>query len=58
MIDESRIQILAQLLEAMDESVQKLEEYYNKKDIENFNKYKKAIAEFQAKINKVLENGS
>ena len=48
------IQILAQLIEAMDDSLRRLEEYYEKKDIENFNKAKKNILDFQEKIDRIL----
>ena len=53
-MDVSEIQILAQLIEAMDDGVKRLEEYYDKNDIENFNKSKKAVLEFQAQIARIL----
>jgi hypothetical protein len=42
-VDISNIQIMAQIIEAMSDSMKKLEHYYEKKDIENFNKSKKAL---------------
>lgn len=53
-MNEANIQILAQIIEAMNDSAKKLEEDYNNKDIEKFNKSKKAILEFQQKINKTI----
>lgn len=53
-IDINTAQILAQLIEAMQDSLKKLEEYYGKRDIENFNKSKKAILEFQKQIAQIL----
>lgn len=55
MIDINRLQILAQLVAAMNESLKKFEGYYKEKDIENFNKSKKAMLEFQAKIAEILK---
>jgi len=50
----ANIQILAQLINAMNDSLRKLEEYYNRNDIENFNVSKRAVLEFQEKIDKML----
>jgi len=55
MIDSDDIQILAQLIEALNDSAIRLEEYYGKRDIENFNKSKKALLDFQKKIAEMLK---
>lgn len=49
------IQILAQLIEAMNDSERKLEEYYQKRDIENFKKSKKSLLDFQRQIADMLK---
>lgn len=51
----NELQILAQLIEAMNDAVIRLEEYYNKKDIENFNKSKEIVLGFQAQISGMIE---
>jgi len=54
-IDINQVQIVAQLIEAMNDSLKKLEYYYEKKDIENFNKSKKSLLDFQNKIANILK---
>jgi len=44
------ITFLRQLVDALEEAELKLEESYNKKDYESFNKLKKFILEVQRKI--------
>jgi hypothetical protein len=53
-ISIENIQIMAQIAEAMNDSLKKLENYYEKRDIENFNKSKNAILGFQKQIDKIL----
>ena len=55
MIDSYDLQILAQLIEALNDSANRLEESYEKKDIEKFNKSKKAFLDFQQKIAEILK---
>jgi len=54
MIKSEDLQVLAQLIHAMEDSINKLEEYYNKKDLEKFNRAKKAVIDFQQKINRIV----
>jgi hypothetical protein len=39
----------------MDDARKKMEEYYNKRDIENFEKAKKQVVEFKQKIEGILK---
>ena len=48
------LMLLAQLLHTMKESVEELEKYYKKKDVENVNAAKKEILDLQAKIDQIL----
>jgi len=54
-VDIHNLQILAQLIEAMSEASKKLEYYYENRDIENFNLSKKAVLDFQKKIEEMLK---
>lgn len=51
------LNLLSQLIEAMDEAVKKLESGFNKRDIESFNKAKKEVLSFQTEISKLLGGG-
>lgn len=52
--DIYHLQMIAQLVEAMNDSLAKLEGYYGQKDIENFNKSKKALLAFQQQISEAI----
>lgn len=47
---EEDISMLKQLVDSLDESEKKLEEFYKKKDPENFNKVKKFMIKIMEKI--------
>lgn len=47
-------QILGQIINAMDESVKKMEQAYSRRDIESFENAKKVVLGFQQEITKVL----
>ena len=49
------IEFLSQLIKALEEAGLKLEEAYEKKDYENFNKTKKFIMQIQRKISEVIK---
>ena len=49
------IEFLNQLIKALEEAELKLEEAYEKKDYENFNKSKKFIMQIQRKISEVIK---
>jgi len=49
-MEKEDIETLMQIVEAMNDAAKKLEAYYNKRDIEKFNRAKKIILEFQKKI--------
>lgn len=49
------IPFLNQLVKALEEGELKLEEFYNKKDYENFIKVKKFILQVQEKISEVVK---
>ena len=46
---------LNQLVKSLEESELKLEEYYNKKDYENFNNLKKLMISVSNKISEVIK---
>lgn len=46
---------LNQLVKSLEESELKLEEYYNKKDYENFNNLKKLMISVSTKISEVIK---
>ena len=46
---------LNQLIRSLEESELKLEEYYNKKDYENFNNLKKLMISVSNKISEVIK---
>lgn len=48
-------QILWQLADTMEEIVKKMEQNYGKRDLENFEKSKKALLELQKQIKEVLK---
>ena len=52
---EEDIEFLSQLIKALEEAELKLEEAYEKKDYENFNKSKKFIMQIQRKISEVIK---
>lgn len=53
-MNNDELQILAQLISAMEESVEKLGYYFSQRDIENFNKAKMRILEFQSQISQII----
>ncbi|MBU2104385.1 MAG: hypothetical protein KKF67_01240 [Nanoarchaeota archaeon] len=58
MIKEDDADILAQLGKSLEEAGLKLEETYNKKDYDNFNKAKKTLLQIQQKISEVTNDFS
>ena len=52
---EEEVSILKQLVDALDESEQRLEEFYKKKDVENLNKVKKFMLNANEKISEVIK---
>ncbi|MFH1501302.1 MAG: hypothetical protein ABIE22_05160 [archaeon] len=55
MIDLYKVQLIAQLVEAMHESYLKLEEAHSKKDVEMIKRAREAILDFKGKIDEVLK---
>jgi hypothetical protein len=53
---EDNIILLLQLVRHLESSVQGLEKAYNNSNREQFNKYKKAVLDFQNKLDFVLKN--
>lgn len=53
-LNKENIMLLNQLVKTLEEVGAKLEEFYDKKDIENFNKTKKFILGIQEKISEVV----
>lgn len=49
------ISVLKQLVDSLDESEKKLEEFYKKNDADNFNKAKKFITSITEKISEVIK---
>ncbi len=52
---EEDLSVLNQLIKSMDESKEKLEKAYDKRDHDKFNKTKKFMLEIQKKISEVLK---
>lgn len=52
---KEKIVFLSQLIKSLEESELKLEEYYNKKDNENFNNLKKFMISVSKKISDVVK---
>jgi Na+/phosphate symporter len=53
-MNHDEIQILTQLIGAMDDSFKKMEDAFNKRDIQNFNEAKEAVLNFQRQIAQML----
>ena len=53
-MERDQIAILAQLLTGIKDSTEKLEEAKRKKDIEGFNRAKKALISFHKQIDQML----
>lgn len=51
---EEDIVLLKQLADSLDESEQKMEEFYKKNDIDKFNKAKKFISSITDKISEIV----
>ena len=52
---KSDAQNLFQLVDSLEKSAEKLEEYYKKKDYDNFEKVRKNILEIQKRITEVTK---
>ena len=52
---EGEIEYLNQLIKTLDESIVKLEDYYEQKDYENFDKMRKFISRIFAKISEITK---
>jgi hypothetical protein len=52
---KEEIFFLSQLIKSLEESELKLEEYYNKKNYENFNNLKKLMISVSKKISEVIK---
>ena len=48
------LSIVAQLILAQEEAAKKLEEFYDRKDIENFRKTKAELENFQKQLSDIL----
>lgn len=55
MVNLEQLQILAQLADSMEIAIDKLEKAYNDKDLEDFQKSKGAISDFQQKILEIID---
>lgn len=55
MIDKNRIGALSMVISSMEDAVANLEKAYRRKDIKDFEQAKKAILEFQAKLDEELK---
>ena len=54
-LSNEKVLFLSQLVKALEESELKLEEYYNKKDYENFNIAKNFMLTILNKISRVIK---
>ncbi len=55
MIDSEELNLLAQIISFEYDATKKLEEFYNKRDIENFKKTKVEILNFQKQLSDLIE---
>lgn len=55
MLTKDKVQILAQLIQALDDAVKQMEQFRSSKDTAQFEKYKKTAKEFQEKIGEILK---
>ena len=55
MEDIENLQIIAQLIESMNDALKGFEESYREQNSENFKKYKDAILEIQKKIDNLIK---
>ena len=59
MLELDELQILAQLIDDIEISINGLEKSYNKKNSENFENYKKSILDSQKKVSEIIsKNGN
>ena len=57
MLDLEQLKSIAQLIDNMDLSAEKLNKAYSKNDAEDFNKIKQKILDSQAKISSIMSGG-
>jgi hypothetical protein len=55
MISQNKVYALSQILNTLSDSVKKLEEFYDKKDIENFKIAKEEILQLHQKVSETLK---
>ena len=53
--NEEDLPFLKQLIDSLEESLAKLEEYFGKKDYENYNKSRRLIIDLQKKISNIIK---
>ena len=53
--EKDALEYLNQLIATLDESLSKLEDYYEKKDYENFDKMKRFISKIFTKIEEIIK---
>ena len=54
-MEKGDVEFLIQLVKSLENAELKMEEYYNKKDYENFNSSKKIIIRIQKKISEMTK---
>ena len=55
MLAKDKVQILSQLIQALDDSVKNMEQFKTSKDVAQFEKYKLLAKDFQSKIEEILK---
>ncbi len=55
MIPKEQLQILSQLISSMADATAKLEQAYNARDLEELDRWKKTLADFQFRIESILK---
>lgn len=55
MLTKDKVQLLAQLIQALDDAVVQLERARNSRDAAQFDKYKKIAHDFQLKVGELLK---
>lgn len=57
-MDSGDINLLAQLIESMEEATKRLQQYYRNREVKKFKKVKKEVLNFQRQIDSILKRNS